>query len=80
MRTLQAESTALSARLGHLAEQLSDIMDRLTGGAADARDRLSSARESAGEAIAERPLRWTLLAFAAGVVVGAIVGYRGDGN
>jgi hypothetical protein len=52
------------------------MKNRLTSAVGDAQDRLMGARDSAGDAIAENPLRWTMAAFVAGLIVGAILGYR----
>jgi ElaB/YqjD/DUF883 family membrane-anchored ribosome-binding protein len=73
MRTSQVEATAAVGRLG---EPLTEMKNRLTGAVGDAQDRLMGARDSAGDAIAENPLRWTMAAFVAGLIVGAILGYR----
>lgn len=80
MKTSQAGITNLGGRLQRLAETLSEMKDGLTDAVGDAQDSLAGARESAVDAIADRPLRWTMMALVAGLVVGAIVGYRRSGH
>jgi hypothetical protein len=76
MSTLRAEATEAGARLARLAEPLTEMKDRLTDAVGDAQGRLVGARDSAFEAIADKPFRWTVVTFVAGVVVGAILGSR----
>ena len=77
MSTLRAEATEAGARLARLAKPpLTEMEDRLAGAVGDARGRLVGARGSAFEAIADKPFRWTVVAFVAGIVVGAILGSR----
>jgi hypothetical protein len=52
------------------------MKDRLTDAVGNAQDRFEGARDSAVGAIAERPLRWTIVAFVAGLIVGAILENR----
>jgi ElaB/YqjD/DUF883 family membrane-anchored ribosome-binding protein len=75
MRASQAAAAA-SGRLERLAEPLTEVKDRLAGAVGNAQHRLGGARDSAGDAIAESPFRWTLLAFVAGLIIGAALGYR----
>ena len=77
MKTSRAEATAAAGeRLERLAAPLMDVKNRLTG---EAHERLAAARDSAFDAIAEKPLRWSLVAFAAGLVLGTALGYaRGE--
>lgn len=76
MRTSRAEATTVGERLGRLAGPLTQMRDQLTDAVGEAQERLVGARDSAVDAIVEKPLRWTLVAFAAGLLVGAILGYR----
>ncbi len=80
MKTSRAETTAAAReRLERMAAPLTDMKNRLTGAVGEAHERLAGARDSAFDAIAEKPLRWSLVAFAAGLVVGAALGYtRGE--
>jgi hypothetical protein len=52
------------------------MKDRLTDAVGSAQDRFEGARNSAGEAIAGKPFRWTIAAFVAGLIVGAILENR----
>ena len=74
MRSSQAEAATAIERMGRLAEPLTDMGHKLTDAIGDTQDRLVEARDSAGDAIADHPLRWTLAAFVAGLIVGAILG------
>ncbi len=76
MHTSRAESTGLGARLGRIAEPLTEMKDRLTDAVGNAQDRFEGARDSAVEVITEKPLRWTIAAFVAGLILGAILENR----
>lgn len=76
MKTWRAEATAAGERL---AAPLSDVKDRVTEVAGEAQERVSGARDFAFGAIAERPLRSALIAFAAGLILGAAFAQRRSG-
>ena len=76
MRTSRAQATGVGARLGRMAEPLTEMKDRLTDAVGNAQDRFEGARDSAVGTIAERPLRWTIVAFVAGLIVGVILENR----
>lgn len=76
MRTSRAEANTAIERLERLAEPLTDMRHKLTDAIGDTQDRLVEARDSAGDTIADHPLRWTLAAFVAGLIVGAILGHQ----
>jgi predicted transcriptional regulator len=76
MRTSRAEATGAGGHLERFGAPLTEIKDKLTDAVGEIREHVAGTRESAFNAIADKPLRWTLAAFAAGLVLGAVFGYR----
>src|SRR5262245_5337540 len=76
MKTWRAEATAAGERL---VAPLSGAKDRLTEAVGNAQERVSAVHDSAFALIAERPLRAALIAFAAGLIVGAALAHGRNG-
>ena len=76
MRIWRAEPTDGPQRLQRLAAPLEDVKSRLTGVMGEVQKHFMGARDSASGAIADHPLRWSVIALAAGVILGAALAYR----
>jgi len=76
MRIWRAEPADGPQRPQRLAAPLEDIKSRLTGVIGEAHKHFMGARDSASGAIADNPLRWSVIALAAGVILGAALAYR----
>jgi ElaB/YqjD/DUF883 family membrane-anchored ribosome-binding protein len=76
MRIWRAEPTDAGERLQRLAEPIQDVKNRLTGAMGEAQKRFIGARASASGKVADHPLRWIMIALAAGAILGAALVHR----